>query len=812
MNVLKYIKNKILQIFFRIYFKNLLKYYRVFLFFFYGVKKTDTILQIGFKKTYEAPVTFGEDAYRKYLKKKYKFIEILDQNHFSDFSIPLYKIFFILNRFLLGRTGFLKYKFWFGNTILKPTSLYLKLLFERRTFNFRGTFFPRKVRKLRVIEYHIVFLQKYLYLKICFEFLIKFFFSFILTLNVIDYFLFFDFFFFKFICCLIFNIAIFYHFYFLSYFLKNKYKEFQAIYIGLYYLFFKNYNSNSNFFLDNGTPFGVYMKDRLKGRIIKFKKILDLYASRIFYENSNKSYFINKRIKKKLDVEIVEKKKNKIKTEILKGDLFFLLFFFNNNWIYFRDYDYHDEDFFNNKDYRKIFRSNLKKNKKEILKVNFTKYLKEKNAHSYFRRTWWSFLKKKSKKNFLREKKALNTEYFRLEVLKSNRKLTLLNLFFSYKEPFRLQLIKKAERNLKRMLAFNEGSFFFFRILNLFFKENLIIFFFNIKLKFNTIRLSNYLFKYKKSTNKNENIKIFHFLNFFFSHKKNLYLTTLHTVTDLTSINYLKLIKNEKKINNIEKYLNGLDVFLEELICLKTIKLSQETKNSIIENNKKYFLLITLFLKSLHLKKIHEITDLNLFKYNIEIPSSLMHDNLIQLENIQYSFFSDNFISVGGEKFEEFKLNLNINYYPMLRSFRKNEENSKEIFVREKEIRELLNFILNKDGVLSFIKQENNIKEKIKNKTEKKKKNNIKNRTKLDINTSNNYINICLIEKLKLEYQNLFYMKEILKFLLLYIEENLKREKNQKIIKELNENHDLKLLILKIEKTLEETLNIDLKK
>jgi hypothetical protein len=547
------------------------------------------------------------------------FDDFNSKEYFQDFStnVPLYKMFFSINK---GFFNAFELFYYLRNRILQPFSGFFETLYKKRVSSFRYNYYPRKKRKERMLNYNLIFLKRFFFLKM------KIFFHFF------SLFLFF-FFFFKvkvIILSVIFTILICYNQITFLIIVKLFKKKFKKLKLGVKLIAFKNYNYNNELYLIKGIPPQVSiqkeynlnvavkdMSDFLENEIYKIFLIMTFQVSSLENENLNvRKLKYDSKFKFFLMITLL-KKILTLGSFMPYLEVFKVLGFFNKEQDVASFLPKPDDVVVKSKQYtdKRIIYNYF------LLFKNFADQLSPNNVDDDIEaidavavQTKWNI------------KNVMIYPYINsiFEVIINNTLITIflqifksidLKNFLLKKILFlfnkKMRVIEYTTKNINQMLF----------LLELYNKKSFVINMFN--LEFN--------FELKKNNYFNETFEFDSFLDSIFSTKQK------NNFFGISSDKYLTLIKKEKEIFEIEKYLNDFDIFIERLLLSFVLNFSKEDKDKLILDNKRFFILEKYFKEIL--LKYHlnvNFDELTLYNDNLnEYILYLIHQN--KTEDVDYN-------------------------------------------------------------------------------------------------------------------------------------------------------------------------------
>lgn len=630
-----WVKIHILKLFFHVFFKKLFKFFKHFFFFFSGVKPTSSIITPEFNQGILSYVSDDSERDKLVFKAFYDF----------SLAVPLYKIFFYINR-----AFFVDFSLpnWYGNRVLKPTAKFLELLSGSRSFNHRHSCFPKKARKERMLTYHLAFFQKYLYTKIFFNFGILYLYVYIAIFLLLYSHNFFT----EAFCSSIFSFIVCYNYITLKIFFNYHQLLARKFYIGLKLLFYKNYNNMEEKFKPVGVLPGDYESETQV-------QIQSMYG---FLDN-----FIFKNMSKQ-GLEVLFPKNFNFRRRYTIESEFLFLSFFIENWVHFTEL------------LKKDGVTQIFFHKEFLQEIRDERLIEKKTLHT--------------------EENVLQHNYFRKEIEKTS--VTRKNFFFFLKKVFpslKSRLRASVACSLPIIFSFFSGNlnfkfgfplrihdriFFFFKALHVNRESCYIVF--GRKIRLHISITNKYFNKYLADTQETAS-----YLNQFFFERakiKGLFAT---------SVQYTTLVKIEKNIYSLEDYLNKLQNFIIYLISIKMEKLSNESKDAVVYENKAFFLLLTHFYVHLIENNILNVEELKLYKDYTNNQLRFIYDQKFRGMRVK-SKYSYNFVDFFFKK--TFKRQ---NFLDHVSSDKKKLSNLKLIGIEREKISELFSSFLLKEDVIKLL-------------------------------------------------------------------------------------------------------------
>lgn len=480
---------------------------------------------------------------------------------------------------------------WIGGRFFTPKVHFSLLTPFSKIEEINSIFFKKTLKKKRIYNYHLLFLQKFLYIK---------FIIYIFILNILIFFhIFFFFQFFFIVNLLIFIILFCFNLYLLKYFILNEYKHYK---LGLYLFIFKNYETFSEF-------------DFIPG--LEFNKTEEQSIIKI-YNNFKKDF--NNRFIYNLNLKTTEKKK--------ESDFFKFWHYIINN--------IHNISLISNlKKTKKNFLNLYNKSKKDTNNIIVNNFLINPDRDSEEENIFIEQNQINLNQKF-QSQKLINTffDYFyrRLEkhLNQNNYFYFSLNLFF--KKPIYYLTIHKSKQyliNLSYFLfknqenkKFNLNFYIIFHIINIiYFSENKYI---------------KNIFFIKDILIINSDITQKAIMTFFSKYNNFLNKEFTNIIKENISLcSYKKLLYYENNIGIIEKIYNNIIITQQYIIYLKYIKenpinvkrLNQQIKKQYIflQNTKfKNNNINSLFFGS---KIINEIISQNILFRNLYFSSLFKNKN-----------------------------------------------------------------------------------------------------------------------------------------------------------------------------------------
>ncbi len=606
--------NAVLFCFFKNFFYNIIRFVDNCIFLYEGIKLKMSFINL---RLFQLP------GYHSHYKE--------NSREFNDFdtSIPIYKIFFVINKALVR-----SYNFYFrlANRLIQPISQFFEPFNKNRRLFYRFNIFPRKYYKERLVNLHIIFLKKYFLYKMQND--LK---NFLYFFNFLNFFVFYN----NLILNLLLTLLFCYNFFYFFIFLKIYDKKLKKIMLGIKLINYKNFNINSNFYLFKGFPF----LDLVTGREQKFNnfyklkykldiqnevytmfkflklnivEIFDLINLKCCFEKENLYY--NKIIRSFTNTKdiidfkkIFEKDINKgnllLKKKILEKTLTLIGYLYNWKVFSILELNFLEENKTNddklNQDNQKFFQK-LAPNLYNYIYLDSSMV----NKIKYFFGTFDSASTKQREnydfllKSFFEEEHIIIDQ---LEILYT-KKYGLLKRLKRTCNFFYFNIIEDTENIMLNMFDFlkkidEKNNEFSVEILGYFFSFKILYY----------LKIKNEFFFNKKELDS--------FLTHFF--KMDNGLKRFNNNKDITLSKYISLVRNEKCIFNIEKYMSDFNIFIENLLIFHFVNFSKNDKDSLILKNKLYYALEDQF--KIVLKGIYEQEFINDFKfYNDNLNNTLL--------------------------------------------------------------------------------------------------------------------------------------------------------------------------------------------